>query len=77
MEILHLNPNYANVRNSSGRELRVSLKNLVPYSSTAIQLPSMLACVPDEEARVEVNEKLVPILNILANSVPVKALKVF
>ena len=76
MEILHVNPKYANVRNSSERELRVSLKNLVPYSSTAIQLPSMLVCVPDEEARAEVNKNLVPILNILANSVPVKAFKV-
>ena len=76
MEILHGNPKYTNVRNSSGQELRMSLKNLVPYSSTAIQLSSMLVCVPDQEAREEVNENLVPILNILANSVPVKAFKV-
>ena len=59
VEVVHLNPKYANIRNSSGRELTVSLKDLVSYSSPALQLPSVLASLLDEQATAELNENLV------------------
>ena len=58
VEIVHVNPTYTNVRNSSGREMTVSLKDLAPCPP-AIQLPSMPASLPDEEARKGLNEDLV------------------
>ena len=58
VEIVHVNPKYANVRNSSGREMTVSLKDLAPCPP-GIQLPSMPAPLPDEEATEGLNEGLV------------------
>ena len=79
VEVVQLNPKYANIRNSSGRELTVSLKDLVPYSSRALQLPSMLASLLDKQATAELNENLVFYSELLANSVPttVKVFKMF
>ena len=52
VEIMHVNPNYAQVRCSNGREMTVSLRNLAPCpQDTADEEPdSPLTPVNNEEA---------------------------